>query len=137
MVRPVHEKPRLRSLILVSLLAGAFLPLAIGQGVALAPDPLQYVPTARGKKIAENTRRLKLELTNAHEMDTRPMQRLETGVLGDVEPYDRVAEVSPAVASFALETDGYDGVIVRWKDAAGKPRAVLLDKERTGMRTLQ
>ncbi len=53
------------------------------------------------------------------------------GVLRQVEPYDRIAEVSPAVKAIKLEADDRDNLTVRWTDENGQPHAHFLSADRS------
>jgi len=88
---------------------------------------------ADGKRYVVVSRRW----TRGPEEYVHPGQELDIGGLGSITPYDRVAEVSMAVSAIRLEADQDDNVIVHWQDETGAPHAVLLDKGRTTMRTLQ
>jgi len=64
-------------------------------------------------------------------------RQLEVGGLGEIQPYDRVAEVSTAVRAISLEAGDDDSITVHWQDESGTRHAVLLDKDRTSMQVIE
>ena len=63
--------------------------------------------------------------------------KLDTGIAGYLEPYDRVAEVSREVQSVSLEANSDDNVVVHWVDESGARNSVFLDKSHAVIRKLQ
>lgn len=54
--------------------------------------------------------------TSAPDLRLLTRAKLDTGIAGYLEPYDRVAEVSREVQSMSLEANSDDNVVVHWVD---------------------
>ncbi len=73
----------------------------------------------------------------SHEVRIGPAGKLDTAIRGLVEPYDRIAEVNPAVNAIRLTADDQDNLTVSWTDENGQPKAWYLSADRSIIEEVQ
>ena len=120
-------------------------PTVVASAHTESAEPLRVTGKASGQEkeypryfnaliVQSNARRyVVVSRIDAGEFDTQPgpAGKLDAGILGLVEPYDRVAEVSLAVNAIKLAADADDNLTVTWTDENGKPQAYFLSADRS------